>query len=109
MGFLLTVSNSNAQVSKNLPYQLNIQFIDKDNSFKAEPLKLQKAFADKALCNAYIQGLPSLLSSKGYPTASVDSIFESGNATTIHLFLGKQYQWIKLKPDGIEKAAMDDS
>ena len=109
VGFLLTVSNSNAQGSKNLPYQLNIQFVDKDNSFKAEPLKLQKAFADKALCNAYIQGLTSLLSSKGYPTASVDSIFETDNAATIHLFLGKQYQWIKLKPDGIEKAAMDDS
>jgi len=70
---------------------------------------LQKAFASKALCNSYVQGLVSLLSSKGYPTASVDSIFEKENATTIHLFLGKQYQWIKLKPDGIEKAAMDDS
>jgi outer membrane protein assembly factor BamA len=109
MGFLLTVSNSSAQGNKNLTYQLNIQFVDKDNSFNAEPLKLQKAFAGKAMCNAYIQGLTSLLSSKGYPTASVDSIFENENATTIHLFLGKQYQWIKLTPDGIEKAAMDDS
>ncbi|MBK9484079.1 MAG: BamA/TamA family outer membrane protein [Chitinophagaceae bacterium] len=109
MGFLLTASKSTAQGNKNLPYQLNIQFVDKDNSFNAEPLKLQKAFAGKVLCNAYIQGLTSLLSSKGYPTASVDSIFENENATTIHLFLGKQYQWIKLKPAGIEKAAMDDS
>jgi outer membrane protein assembly factor BamA len=109
MGLLLTASNSNAQGNKNLPYQLNIQFVDKGNSFNAEPLKLQKAFAGKVLCNAYIQGLTSLLSSKGYPTASVDSIFENENSTTIHLFLGKQYQWIKLKPDGIEKAAMDDS
>jgi len=109
MSLLLTTSNSNAQVTKNLPYQLNIQFVDKDNSFNAEPLKLQKAFTDKAACNVYIRGLNSLLSSKGYPTASVDSVFENENATTIHLFLGKQYQWIKLTPDGIEKAAMDNS
>ncbi len=109
MGVLLTPITGNAQATKSLPYQLNIQFVDKDNSFNAEPLKLQKAFAGKAGCNTYIEGLTSLLSSKGYPTASVDSVFENGNSTTIHLFLGKQYQWIKLTPDGIEKAAMDDS
>jgi outer membrane protein assembly factor BamA len=109
MGFLLAASDSKAQASKNLPYQLNIQFVDKDNSFNAEPLKLQNAFAGKTACGQYIQQLITLLSSKGYPTASVDSIFENDNATTIHLFLGKQYQWIKLTPDGIEKAAMDDS
>jgi len=109
MNLLITTLNTNAQGTKNLPYQLNIQFVDKDNSFNVEPLKLQKAFTGKAACNTYIQGLTSLLSSKGYPTASVDSIFERENSTTIHLFLGKQYQWIKLTPDGIEKAAMDDS
>jgi outer membrane protein assembly factor BamA len=109
MGFSIISSNIKAQGTKNLPYQLNIQFVDKDNSFNAAPLKLQTAFANKTACNTYIQGLITMLSSKGYPTASVDSIFENGNATTIHLFLGKQYQWIKLTPDGIEKAAMEDS
>lgn len=109
IGFLITASITCAQVTKDLPYRLNIQFVDKDNSFNAEPLKLQKAFAGKAACNIYIQGIVTLLSSKGYPTASVDSVFENENATTIYLFLGKQYQWIKLTPDGIEKAAMDDS
>ncbi|MBK8494953.1 MAG: BamA/TamA family outer membrane protein [Chitinophagaceae bacterium] len=72
-------------------------------------MKLETGFASQALCSTYIHGLTSLLSSKGYPTASVDSVFETENNTTIHLFLGKQYQWIKLIPDGIEKAALDDS
>ncbi|MEO6541534.1 MAG: POTRA domain-containing protein, partial [Ferruginibacter sp.] len=72
-------------------------------------MKLQTGFANKLVCSSYIQGLPTLLSSKGYPTASVDSIFENDHHTTIHLFLGKQYQWIKLKPDSIDKAAIDDS
>lgn len=107
MGFLLPATDTKAQATKNLPYRLNIQYVDKDNSFNAEPLKLQKAFAGKAACDQYIQQLVSLLSSGGYPTASVDSIFENENVTTIHLFLGKQYQWIKLIPDGIEKPAMD--
>ena len=109
LGFLIAAPGTHAQSTKNLPYQLNIRFVDKDNSFKAGPLKLQTAFANKAACKNYIQVLVSLLSSKGYPTASVDSVFENDNATIIHLFLGKQYQWIKMVPDGIEKAAMDES
>ena len=109
MGLILTVKSSNAQAVKNPVYQLNIQYVDKDNSFNAEPLKLQKSFSGKALCRKYVLDIISLLNSKGYPTASVDSIFESENSTSIQLFLGRQYQWIKLQPDGIEKAAMEDS
>ena len=107
--FLFAVVPCNAQSKKAQLYQLQIQYVDKDNSFNAQPLKLQTAFASKAACSEYINGLPTLLSSKGYPTASVDSVFERETATTIHLYLGKQYQWIKLTPDGIEKAAMDES
>lgn len=109
MGFSIITSNIKAQDTKNIPCQLNIQFVDKDNSFNAASLKLQTAFANKNACDTYVQGLVAALSSKGYPTASVDSIFENGNTTTIHLFLGKQYQWIKLAPDGIDKTAMDAS
>ncbi|MEO7306793.1 MAG: BamA/TamA family outer membrane protein [Ferruginibacter sp.] len=108
-GILLSVLHGTAQSTKNSTYQLQIQFVDKDNSFNPQPLKLQTGFANKLLCRSYIQGLPTLLSSKGYPTASVDSIFENELFTTIRLFLGKQYQWIKLKADSIEKAAIDDS
>lgn len=92
-----------------MPYQLQVKLVDKDSSFNLQPLKLQTAFSNQTLCNNYVQGLTSLLSSKGYPTASVDSVFEKNNLTIIHLFLGKQYQWIKLTPDGIDKAAMDES
>ena len=108
-GILLSVLNANAQATKNLPYQLHIQLVGKDSSFNLQALKLQTGFANKALCSTYINGLTASLSAKGYPTASVDSIFENENFTLVHLFLGKQYQWIKLTPDGIEKAAMDDS
>ena len=108
-GILLSVLICSAQAPKIALYQLHIQFVDKDSSFNPQPLKLQTGFANKTLCNNYIQGLPTLLSSKGYPTASVDSFFENENFTAIHLFLGKQYQWIKLTPDGIEKTAMDES
>ena len=107
-GILLSVTGK-AQSPKTGLYQLQIKSVDKDSSFNWQPLKLQTGFANKTLCSNYITGLISLLSSKGYPTASVDSVFENDNYTIIHLFLGKQYQWIKLKPDGIEKQALDES
>jgi outer membrane protein assembly factor BamA len=108
-GILLSGLNSTAQTTKTASYQLHIQLVDKDSFFNLQPLKIQTGFANKGLCSSYINELVALLSSKGYPTASVDSIFEKEAVTTIHLFLGKQYQWIKLTPDGIEKAAMDES
>jgi outer membrane protein assembly factor BamA len=108
-GILLSVLNCGAQATKNTQHQLHIKLVDKDSSFNLQPLKLQTGFTNRSACSSYINGLTSLLSSKGYPTASVDSIFENENFTTIHLFLGRQYQWIKLTPNGIEKAAMDES
>ena len=108
-GILLSVSYCTAQVTKTPLYQLQIKLVDKDSSFNLQPLKLQTGFADRSLCSSYILGLTTFLSSKGYPTASVDSIFEKDDFTIIYLFLGKQYQWIKLKPDSIEKAALDES
>ncbi len=106
---LLSFSDCYAQATKPPLYQLQIIPVDKDSSFKLQALKLQTGFANRSLCVAYINGLTALLSSKGFPTASVDSIFEKENTSIIHLFLGKQYQWVELKPDGIEKAAMDES
>jgi len=106
---LLPIANCQVTTDKKAPYQLKIQFVDKDSAFDLQPLKLQTAFTDKASCDNYIRELPALLSSRGYPTASVDSIFDNNTFTTIHLFLGKQYHWIKLVPDGIEKNAMDES
>ena len=108
-GILLSVSYCTAQVTKTPLYQLQIKLVDKDSSFNLQPLKLQTGFASRSLCSSYILGLTTFLSSKGYPTASVDSIFEKDDFTIIYLFLGKQYQWIKLKPDSIEKAALDES
>ncbi len=90
-------------------HKLVIQFIDKGNSFDPQPLKLQTNFSNAVLCTDYINKLPQLLGSKGYPTASVDKITGQNNSTGIELFLGKQYRWIKLKPEGIEKKGMDES
>ncbi len=109
LAVLLPVIRTVAQTSQTSSHQLRVQLVDKDSSFNLAALKLQTSFVNKAICTVYIQELPALLGSKGYPTASVDSLIEKENITVIHLFLGRQYQWVKLTPDGIDKAAMDAS
>ncbi|MEZ5027188.1 MAG: ShlB/FhaC/HecB family hemolysin secretion/activation protein [Ferruginibacter sp.] len=95
-----------AQVNKSPAYLLQIKLVDKDSVFNLQALKLQTSFSGKSSCYNYISSLISLLSSKGYPTASVDSILDKENYTLIHLFLGKQYYWINLHTDSLEKAAL---
>jgi outer membrane protein assembly factor BamA len=90
-------------------FKLNIQFVDKDTGFDPQSLQLQTAFSNNMQCRTYITRLPALLNSKGYPTASIDSIAEDSASMHIKLFLGKQYKWIKLLPDSIEKKAIDES
>lgn len=108
-GFILPPVKCRGQVPKTQLYQLHIHFVDKDSAFDSQPLKLQTVFTSQAFCNNYIQGLPALLSSRGYPTASVDSIYDREGIRYINLFLGKKYQWIKLTTAGIEKPAIEES
>lgn len=111
--FILTCNSFLAkQVYCQLPsstYQLFIHYIDKDNSFKPQELQIQNTFASQLQCIQYINKLPSMLASRGYPSASVDSVWYSAASAGIHLFLGRQFQWIRIQPAGIEKKALDES
>ena len=90
-------------------YQLFIYCIDKGNSFNPQELQIQTTFTSQVQCLQYVNRLPAMLASRGYPTASVDSVWYTDSSAGIHLFLGSQYQWIKIRPEGIEKKALDES
>jgi outer membrane protein assembly factor BamA len=90
-------------------HRLNIHFTDKDSSFDVHALKLQQFFNDANSCGLYINTLNAVLNSKGYPAASVDSIWGTTDNTWINLFLGPQYQWVKLITDSVEKKAISES
>ncbi len=81
----------------------------KDSSFIADGLKLQTVFNSEPAINNYINGLPSLLISKGYPAASVDSIWMNAGVHHIILYTGKYYSRIRLTPVNIEKKALDET
>ncbi|MEI8060057.1 MAG: hypothetical protein WCG67_07865 [Ferruginibacter sp.] len=70
---------------------------------------MQTLFTDITTCQLYINKLNVVLTNKGFPAASVDSIWENFDTTHINLFLGSQYLWIKLGVDNIEKKAIVES
>lgn len=100
---------SNNCYSQTSTHQLNINYIGKDSAFNPSALQLQTSFTDQVTCLNYINRIPGLLQAKGYPAASVDSIWDTVNSTGIILFVGKQYRWAKITPDSIDKKALDEA
>ncbi len=84
-------------------YHLLIHLTDKDSSLSQssklktlQPLSLQTSFTDQLACTDYILKLPKVLNLKGYPAASIDSVFSDDSTSThINLYLGEQYKWFE--------------
>ncbi|MEO7488073.1 MAG: hypothetical protein ABIU77_13270, partial [Ferruginibacter sp.] len=90
-------------------YQLRVHYLDKDTAFQPQALKLQTSFTSQVLCEEYINKLPALLNSKGYASASIDTVQYDSSFAQIELYLGTQQNWVQLKTVGIEKRALDES
>ncbi len=109
---IIVVGNTSAVFSQQLPtnkYQLIIHYTDKDSSFQWQQLKLQTIFANQFQCLDYITKLPALLNIKGYPAASVDSVYYDSTFASIHLYPGNKQYLVQLHTAGIEKKALEVS
>jgi len=87
-------------------YQLNIKLVDRDSSFLKNELSLQNSFASQIDAQQYISQLPSLLHSKGYVTASIDSIQVDSTSAQLVLFLGKAYRWALLDASHVNSSVL---
>jgi outer membrane protein assembly factor BamA len=64
-----------------------------------DALELTTSFNSKAACLSYVQKLTELLITRGYISASIDSIKEDSASVSIVLFAGKKYLWENLSVD----------
>lgn len=96
-----------AYAQQDASHSLSLHFTDKDSSFKGQELKIQQSFRSETEVYDYMNKLPSLLASKGYPVASVDSFWNVGSVTHINLFLGTKYNLVQLATHSIERRALD--
>src|ERR1700733_12208140 len=89
---LLLLSNHGAFAQ----YRLHIRPVDKDSFFIRQKLAPPPSFKNKTACTDYIFTILPLLQTKGYMTASVDSLHYDSTGATIRLYIGAIYRWARI-------------
>lgn len=89
------------------PFTLLVHYVGKDSSFAIPSLGIQTGFGTEAETVVYINKLPSLLATKGYPVASVDSFWQKNDSFHIDLYTGEQFKWVQLSTRNIDQQALD--
>jgi len=88
-------------------YDLNIKAVDKDSFFLTDTISLHNRFVSKNACIEYINKLPSLLQSKGYVTASVDSVKYDSASAHVVIFFGELYYWAQLNTNSVNPSLLN--
>lgn len=88
-------------------YHLYLQGVDKDSATIVAKTGMQTSFVSRTACTDYVNRLPGYLQSKGYVTASVDSLKYDSTAARIVLFIGELYLWAQLDVKDIEAPILD--
>ncbi|MEO6314193.1 MAG: ShlB/FhaC/HecB family hemolysin secretion/activation protein [Chitinophagaceae bacterium] len=88
-------------------YRLKILPVDKDSIFITNTLALQQNFESRLACSEYINLLPAALQTKGYPSASVDSVAYDSTSATIQLFFGDAYKLAMLSTGWVNKTELE--
>jgi outer membrane protein assembly factor BamA len=71
--------------------------VNSPDSISFSRLALPTTFATRFEANSFISGLLPLLQSRGYITASLDSVQMDSTSAFVSLFLGNAYQWKQLR------------
>ncbi len=103
LSFLLLSIYTSAQD----PYSLYLHGADKDSATIVSATGLQTEFISRIACADYINKLPGYLRSKGYVTASIDSLRFDSTSARIVLFLGEPYRWVQLDAKNVELSVLD--
>ena len=83
-------------------YKLTIQSVDRDSIFLRSTLASPEAFRSQLQCLEYIQRLPELLKSKGYPNASVDSVYQDSLSAVAIIYVGEAFRGATIVTDSID-------
>lgn len=105
--FICFYVDVSAQVSKSSHF-LKIILTGKD-SVNPQSLGLQTTFSSEVQAIDYIEKIPTILASRGYPVASIDSSWQADNNFYILLYPGQNYNWIKLSTVNLGTEALEAS
>ena len=99
----LFVSNIFCQKKYTVQYLLT----GKDTSYKIQKPELKTIFDDAEAASTYVNTLPGILLSKGFPAASVDSVKYDSTFAVAQLYLGEKFKWAEINTDSIDTKVLD--
>lgn len=85
-----------------------VQYHFADSSGAQKGVALDTAFTSRILAETYIAKLPATLQSKGFITASVDSVQFDSLTAAVQLFIGGQYKWAKIDTHPADEDLLND-
>ncbi len=83
-------------------YRVNYKIVDKDSASLKSKAGLLTDFKTKPDAEEYLLKLPINLTTKGFVTASIDSLIVDSLSARVELFLGAQYRWTSLTLDSAD-------
>jgi outer membrane protein assembly factor BamA len=78
-----------------------------EDSAAFHQLSLKTQFFSRTEASAYAVQLPAVLQSKGYITASLDSVYLDSLQGRVDLYLGERYQWARIRTEAKDAALLD--
>lgn len=90
-------------------YHLKFIPVDKDSVFLINTLGLQESFPNRQICAQYINTLTVTLQAKGYPSASVDSVFADSVSSSVKLYIGAAYKLAQINTGSIDKRILEQA
>ena len=88
-------------------YEVQYILSGKDTSYQIKQLDLKNVFDSKSLAEIYINKLPAVIMSKGFPASSLDSVFYDSAQARVKIYLGQKYKWVKISTDSIDPNVLD--
>ena len=83
-------------------YRVNYKIVDKDSASLKSKAGLLTDFKTKPDAEEFLLKLPVYLATKGFVTASIDSLKVDSLSAYVELFLGAQYRWTSLTLDSAD-------
>ena len=87
-------------------YALHITPVDRDSVFLHKNLGLTTSFKTREACSDYVYNLIPMLQSKGYATASADSVAFTAKSATLRLYIGQNWRWANIDTRHVDPALL---
>jgi outer membrane protein assembly factor BamA len=78
-------------------YALHVKLSSSDSLLRSASLGIPPNFKDRAGCTEYVYRLTDILRSKGFTSASIDSIRFDSSSAFLQLYIGEKFIWSEVR------------